>query len=118
MSLSDQVLDLVLSFLFERKDGKTDGDLRLAALPVYKLLQTRRMRGFDHVKLELCRKGLQWAMRAKEYWMGAALTAQMRLARPTMDRYLTPGQLYLEQFRDPSNSEPENAADPDVVRYL
>ena len=82
--LSDQILELAFAFLREQGGGKTDGDLQLAALPTCKLLETRRMRGFDHVKLELCRKGLIWAMRAQEYWKRAALVSQLKLASPTL----------------------------------
>ena len=103
--LSDQVLELVFAFLREHGGGKTDEDLQLAALPVCKLLETRRMHGFDYVKLEVCRKDLQWAMRAQEYWKRAALLSQVKLASPTL---LPPGQ--------PSDRDPSNG--PDVVRYL
>ena len=68
MPLSDQVLELVFAFLLEKGGGKTDRDLQLAALPACRLLQTRRTRGFEHVKQELLRRGLKWALEAKQRW--------------------------------------------------
>ena len=63
MPLPDSVLDLVFPFLLEVGDE----DLRLVALPVCRLLQTRRMRGFDDVVLRVCRMGLRWALRQKAF---------------------------------------------------
>ena len=63
MPLSDSILEFVFSFLLE--DGEED--LRLVALPVCRLLQTRRLRGFDHVNLRVCRMGLEWALRQKAF---------------------------------------------------
>ena len=71
MPLNDQVLEILFSFLFEGK-GRTKYDLQLAAVPVCRLLQTRRLRGFETVKMEVFRMGLGWAMRAKQFWMRAA----------------------------------------------
>ena len=81
--LSDQVLEMVFSFL-EQGDGRADADLQLAAQPTCRLLQTRRMHGFDHVKLAVCRKGLQWAMRAQEFWKHAAILSQVQVAAPAL----------------------------------
>ena len=61
--LPDSVLDLVFPFLLEAGEE----DLRLVALPVCRLLQTRRMRGFDDVVLRVCRMGLKWALRQKAF---------------------------------------------------
>ena len=82
--LSDQVLETVFAFLRGQGDGRTDEDLQLAAQPVCRLLQTRRMHGFDHVKLDVCRKGLQWAMRAQEFWKRAAILSQAQQAAPVL----------------------------------
>ena len=95
MPLSDQVLELVFSFLLEGK-GRTERDLQLAAMPACRLLQTRRMRGFDHVTLEVCRMGLGWAMRGRTFFLRATkhYTAELdrlerRLQRMDPARYET-----------------------------
>ena len=71
MPLNDQVLEVLFSFLLEGK-GKTDYDLQRASVPVCRLLQTRRLRGFETAKLEVMRRGLGWAMRAQRFWMRTA----------------------------------------------
>jgi hypothetical protein len=63
MSLSDSVLELVFPSLLEVGDE----DPRQVALPVCRLLQARRMRGFDDVVLRVCRMGLRWALRQKAF---------------------------------------------------
>ena len=63
MPLPDSVLELVFPFLLEVGDE----DPRQVALPVCRLLQTRRMRGFDDVVLRVCRMGLRWALRQKAF---------------------------------------------------
>jgi hypothetical protein len=63
MSLSDSILELVFPSLLEVGDE----DLRLVALPICRLLQTRRMRGFDDVVLRVCRMGLKWALRQRAF---------------------------------------------------
>jgi len=67
MPPSDQILEILFSFLLEKK-GSTDRELQLATQPVCGLLQTRQMRGFEYVRLEVCRRGLGWARRSKEYF--------------------------------------------------
>ena len=66
MPLSDEALELIFSFLLGKKGG-AEGASRLAARPVCRLLQTRRMRGFAHVTLEVCRLGLNWAVGERAY---------------------------------------------------
>ena len=140
MPLSDQVLELVFAFLLEKGDGKTNEDLRLASLPACQLLRTRRMRGFDHVEMELLRRGLKWALRAKDYWKLATRVSKERLEgekkwirmyqkmhaeadRLSLDRAFGAGNWDVEDFREPAY-RPENHdfvvafSDPEVVRYL
>jgi hypothetical protein len=120
---SDNVLELVFSFLLDGDEGRTNRDLQLAAQPACRLLQTRRMRGFEHVKLELHRKGLKWALKAKEYWERAALVSEARLkyeqewvqtyknVHYEADR-LRLNRAYdwqLEDFRDPPDRDPDSA---------
>ena len=79
MPLPDEVLELLFSFLLEKR-GRTGLELQLAAQPVCRLLQTRRMRGFEHVTLEVCRRGLGWAMGGRTFFEQAArqLTSELR----------------------------------------
>ena len=63
MPLSDPILELVFSFLLEG-----EGELRLVGRPACRLLQARRMRGFDHVALRVSRMGLEWAMRERAFF--------------------------------------------------
>jgi hypothetical protein len=63
MPLTDPALELVFSFLLEEK-----GELRLVARPACRLLQARRMRGFDHVALRVSRMGLEWAMKERAFF--------------------------------------------------
>ena len=65
MPLSDQALELVFSILLKEKGEK---ELRLVARPACRLLQARRMRGFDHVALRVCRMGLEWAMKERAFF--------------------------------------------------
>jgi hypothetical protein len=64
MPLPDSILELVFPYLLEVGD---EADSRHVALPVCRLLQTRRMRGFDYVILRVCRMGLRWALREKAF---------------------------------------------------
>ena len=64
MPLPDSVLEFVFSFLLE---GAGAAELRLVARPACRLLQVRRLRGFDHVVLRVCRMGLEWAMRQRAF---------------------------------------------------
>ena len=82
--LSDQVLETVFAFLRGQGSGRTDEDLQLASQPICRLLQTRRMHGFDHVKLAVCRRGLDWAMRAQEFRKQAAILSQAQQAAPIL----------------------------------
>ena len=56
MPLPDEALELILHFLLAEKGA--GGELKLVAQPVCRLLQTRRLRGFEWVTLEVCRMGL------------------------------------------------------------
>ena len=89
MPLSDEALELIFSFLLEKK-GATERDLQLAAQPVCRLLQTRRMRGFEHVTLEVCRMGLGWAMRGRTSFERAVRHLASELSRLTLRRVQTP----------------------------
>ena len=62
--LPDAILELVFPYLLEVGD---EVDPRQVALPVCRLLQTHRMRGFDDVILRVCRMGLRWALRQKAF---------------------------------------------------
>ena len=124
MPLSDNVLELVFSFLLDKKDGDPNRKLRYAAQPVCRLLQTRRMRGFEHVEEELLRRGLKWALEAKEFWERRAYGAESRLEveeewvrtykrlhyeadRLRLDRVYDNWEL--RDFRDPSDRDPDSA---------
>ena len=78
MPLSDNVLELVFPFLLDKKEGDANGKLRYDARPACRLLQTRRMRGFEHVRQELLRRGLNWALEAKDRWEQRAVWAESR----------------------------------------
>ena len=120
----DQVLELVFAFLLDKKEGDANRKLRYAAQPACRLLQTRRMRGFEHVKQELLRRGLRWALEAKEHWKRQALWADSRLEveqewvrtykrlhyeadRLRLDRVYDNWEL--RDFRDPSDRDPDSA---------
>jgi len=76
MAPSDQVLELVFSFLLEK--GKA-GQEQLVARPACRLLQARRARGFEHVKQELLRRGLKWALETKLFWERRARRLEVEL---------------------------------------
>ena len=60
MALPDEVLELIFHFLLAKK--VEENELKVAARPVCRLLQTRRLRDFQWATLEVCRMGLQWAL--------------------------------------------------------
>ena len=120
MPPSDNVLELVFSFLLETKPGDTSLDLRCAARPTCRMLETRRMRGFEHVRQELLRRGLKWALEATQRWVHRALAAETDLNserswiktyrnlhyeadRARLNRAL--GNWELEDFEDPPLNE-------------
>ena len=80
MPLSDQALELVFSFLLEKKGG-AERELQLVARPVCRLLQARRMRSFAHVALEVCWMGLDWAMKEKTFCERACNHYHLELRR-------------------------------------
>ena len=118
MSPPDQVLELVFSFLLEEGE-KTKEDPQRTLLPACQLLQTRRMHGFDHVRLEVCQRGLRWALKSRrEFWHLAVRVIKMRLANPIFNRPLGPQNRPLEHFLAPFDDPDYVFADPEVVRYL
>ena len=83
MSPPDEVLELVFSFLLVEGEN-TKEDPQRTSLPVCLLLQTRRMHGFDHVKLAVCRRGLDWAMRTQDFGKQAAIHSLAQQAAPIL----------------------------------
>ena len=88
------------------------------------MLQTRRVRGFEHVKMEMYRMGLGWAMRAKQFWMRTArfheacLKEEQVWVRTYKNVHWEADRLRLDSaysdwelrdFRDPSDDDPQSA---------
>jgi hypothetical protein len=97
MPLSDSVLEFVFSFLLEGEDA----DLRLVALPACRLLQVRRLRGFDHVNLRVCRMGLEWALRQKAFSESVCdyYRLELRRLRSASLQALEPSRLRIAPLR-------------------
>ena len=89
MPLTDNVLELVFSFLLDSKPSNPNDDRFDVARPTCRLLATRRARGFEHVKMELLKRGLEWALYTKHQWMYRADRAEENL-RYEREKYCVP----------------------------
>ena len=88
MPLTDSILEIVLSYLLDSPSAMIENRVYVAR-PVCRLLATRRTRGFEHVKMELLRLGLRWAMAAKDKYKrrAAILNDQLTHERELMTAY-------------------------------
>ena len=100
--LTDNVLELVFSFMLDSKPSDPNHDWFYIVRPAYRLLATRRVRGFEHVKMELLRRGLKWALHTKQQWIHRAFVAEADL-RHEMELNTAYRNLHYEADRDRMN---------------